>query len=247
MIELFRKFDRNPPEPAFIEVGGTEIPVEFRRNAQAKKIILRLNPAKKAGHPDGVVVTLPYGVDEQEGLRFAEASEDWICARLLTLPEKINFADGMEIPFRGEPHTICHAPGARRGVWREDDQIRVSGARSHLPRRVEDWLRKEAKRRFSQLVNEKAPLRHLTPGRVTVRDTRSRWGSCASNGNLSFSWRLILAPDFVIDYVVAHEVAHLEEHNHSPDFWLVVDHLTPHTKPAKSWLKVHGEKLHRYG
>lgn len=247
MIDLFRNFNSDPPVASQIEIGGDLIPVEFRRNTRAKRIILRVNPAKKPSQSDGVVVTLPKGVDEAEGLRFAEASRDWICARLLTLPDKIPFSDGATIPFMGEPHVIRHVPGARRGVWREDHEIRISGALSHLPRRLEDWLKKEARRHISVLASTKAEIRDLEPGRITVRDTRSRWGSCASNGNLSFSWRLVLAPDYVIDYVVAHEVAHLEEHNHSHRFWAVVDTLTTHCKAGQSWLKAHGEKLHRYG
>lgn len=247
MINLFRNHRSATPSASQIEIAGTTIPVVFRRNSKAKRIILRLNPAKKPDQADGVVVTLPKGVDADEGLRFALASQDWICARLLTLPEQIGFADGTTIPFRGDPHLIRHVPGARRGVWQEDGEIRVSGPLSHLPRRVEDWLKKQARRQISELTRVKAAIRDLTPGQLTVRDTRSRWGSCAANGNLSFSWRLVLAPDYVIDYVVAHEVAHLAEHNHSPRFWAVVDTLTPHCKAGRSWLKAHGEKLHRYG
>lgn len=247
MISLFRNQRQGSPAASQIKIAGTSIPVAFRRNKRAKRIILRLNPAKKPGQPDGIVVTLPGGVDTAEGLRFALASQDWICARLLTLPEKIQFADGAEIPFMGEPHIIRHVPGARRGVWCEDAEIRVSGPLRHLPRRVEDWLKKQARQHISELTRRKAAIRGLQPGMLTVRDTRSRWGSCAANGNLSFSWRLVLAPDYVIDYVVAHEVAHLAEHNHSPRFWAVVDALTTHCKAGRSWLKAHGEKLHRYG
>lgn len=247
MIDLFRKQDKDTLPRSHVEIGDVSIPVEFRRNPRAKRLILRLNPAKKADQEDGVVVTLPKGVDPEEGLRFANANLDWISARFLTLPEKLHFADCTAVPFLGEPHTIRHVPGARRGVWREDQEIRVSGPLSHLPRRTKDWLKKEARRYISKLTAEKALIGGLKPGRISVRDTRSRWGSCASNGNLSFSWRLILAPDYVVDYVVAHEVAHLAEHNHSQRFWAVVDTLTDHRKAGQSWLKAHGEKLHRYG
>lgn len=247
MIKLFRNLNSGPLPATQIEIDGIVIPIEFRRNARAKRIILRLAPSNQTGKTDGVVITLPKGVDTDEGLRFAKASADWISVRLLTLPDKIDFADGASIPYIGEDHKIRHVPGARRGVWREDNEIRVSGPLSHLPRRVSDWLKKEARREISVLTNSKAMARDLKPGRISIRDTRSRWGSCASNGNLSFSWRLVLAPDYVIDYVVAHEVAHLAEHNHSVRFWAVVDTLTPHSKMARKWLKANGEKLHRYG
>ncbi len=247
MIKLFRNLQSEALPASQIEIDGIVIPVEFRRNARAKRIILRLAPSNKPGITDGVVVTLPKGVDANEGIRFAKASADWIIARLLTQPEKIEFADGVLIPFMGSDHQIRHVPGARRGVWCEDNEIRVSGPLSHLPRRVTDWLKKQARHEISLLTQNKAEMRDLKPGRISIRDTRSRWGSCASNGNLSFSWRLVLAPEYVIDYVVAHEVAHLVEHNHSARFWAVVETLTPHCESGRKWLKAHGEKLHRFG
>ena len=247
MIGFFRNSRQGSLPTAELAIGGVTVPVDFRHNAKAKRIILRLAPSKIPNKPDGVIVTLPSGVDWEEGLRFAQASQDWISVRLLTLPKKIHFADGATIPFMGVDHRIRHVPGARRGVWSEENEIRVSGPLSHLPRRTKDWLKKEAWRKIAHLTREIAPIRELRPGRITVRDTRSRWGSCAANGNLSFSWRLVLAPEHIIEYVVAHEVAHIEEHNHSPQFWAVVDALTPHCKAGRKWLKVHGEKLHRYG
>ncbi len=247
MIDLFRKRDKEMLPQSHIEIGGTSIPVNFRRNPRAKRLILRLQTATNSSQSDGVIVTLPKGVSVDEGLRFAHANRDWISARFLTLPQKLAFNDGAIIPFLGEEHIIRHVPGARRGVWREDQEIRVSGPLSHLPRRTKDWLKKQARKKISRLSAEKAALRDLKPGRITIRDTRSRWGSCAANGNLSFSWRLVLAPEYVLEYVVSHEVAHLVEHNHSDRFWAVVDTLTTQRKAGQSWLKAHGEKLHRYG
>jgi predicted metal-dependent hydrolase len=247
VISLFRNFEQGSLPTAELLVGKVSIPVHFRRNAKAKRIILRLSPSRNLDKPDGVVITLPIGVNWEEGLRFAQISRDWISARFLILPDKIYFTDGATIPFLGVDHHIRHVPGARRGVWCEDNEIRVSGPLSHLPRRTKDWLKKEARRKITLLIREIAPIRGLTPGRITIRDTRSRWGSCAANGNLSFSWRLVLAPENIIEYVVAHEAAHLAEHNHSPQFWAVVETLTPHCKVGRKWLKVHGEKLHRYG
>ena len=247
MISFFRNSEQESLPTAELLIGRLSVPVDFRHNAKAKRIILRLSPSKKADEPDGVVVTLPSGVSWEDGLRFAQTSRDWISARFLKLPKKTYFTDGATIPLLGADHHIRHVQGARRGVWCEDNEIRVSGPLLHLPRRIKDWLKKEARRKITILTREIALIRGLTPGRITIRDTRSRWGSCAVNGNLSFSWRLILAPENIIEYVVAHEVAHLAEHNHSPQFWAVVDALTPHCKVGRKWLKVHGEQLHRYG
>ena len=247
MINLFENSDNWLFPSAGLLIGRVTVPVNFRYNTRAKRIILRLSPSKVANNPDGVIVTLPKGVSWEEGLRFAQKNKDWISAQFMTLPDKIHFTDGATIPFVGADHHIRHVPFARRGVWCEDNEIRVSGPLSHLPRRIKDWLKKEARRKIVLLTRETASIRGLTPGRITIRDTRSRWGSCAANGNLSFSWRLILAPENILEYVVAHEVAHLAEHNHSPKFWDVVETLTPHCKVGRKWLKDHGEKLHRYG
>ena len=116
-----------------------------------------------------------------------------------------------------------------------------------LPRRLRDWLTTEARRDIVERVNRHAANLGLHAGRVTVRDQKSRWGSCSTTGALSFSWRLIMAPSFVLDYVAAHEVAHLAEINHGPRFWALVARTMPQTEEAKRWLLTFGSDLHRYG
>ena len=230
-------------EPAAIlYIDGRPVPLRLRRNGQARRILLRLD---KQG--DGIVVTLPKWVPEAEGIAWAEKQAAWISSRLSALPTRTPFSDGAVIPFEGEDHVIRNIPGARRGVWREAGEIRVSGQPEHLARRVRDWLKKEARARLSEqtaYASERLGIKH---GRITVRDTRSRWGSCASNGNLSFCWRLILAPTFVLDYVVAHEVAHLREPNHSNRFWETVAVLDANMDAGRKWLRQHGETLHFIG
>lgn len=132
-------------------------------------------------------------------------------------------------------------------MWLEDGAILVAGQPEHLPRRVGDWFKREAKARIEPLAGNLAAEIDRRAGRITVRDTRSRWGSCAYSGNLSFSFRLVMAPEHVLRYVVAHEVAHLAEHNHSPAFWAVVERLDPAYETARAWLAAYGEDLHRYG
>jgi hypothetical protein len=117
----------------------------------------------------------------------------------------------------------------------------------HLARRVRDWFRSEARARIGVLVRDKAAVLGQTPGRITVRDTKSRWGSCSHDGNLSFCWRLVMAPASVLDYVVAHEIAHLAEHNHGPEFWRLVGTLTADVGGGRAWLKRNGGRLHRIG
>jgi predicted metal-dependent hydrolase len=116
-----------------------------------------------------------------------------------------------------------------------------------VARRVADWLKRQARAAIAERVAETAARIDASYGRIAIRDTKSRWGSCAAGGNLNFSWRLVLTPAFVFDYVVAHEVAHLKEHNHGPGFWRLVDQLTPETERARAWLNSFGAGLHRLG
>jgi predicted metal-dependent hydrolase len=129
----------------------------------------------------------------------------------------------------------------------EGREILVAGEQEFLARRVTDFLRAEARARLTRLVQEKARLAEVTPRRLTVKDTRSRWGSCAASRNLAFSWRLVMAPEFVQDYVAAHEVAHLRHMNHGPRFWALVDSLTAHRPAAMAWLRTEGPRLLRIG
>ena len=151
------------------------------------------------------------------------------------------------VPLHGVEHRIRHEAGLRAGVRVEGRDILVSGEAAFLPRRVADFFRAEARRRFCALVAQKAAQAQLEPRRVTVKDTRSRWGSCAASRNLAFSWRLVMAPPHVQDYVAAHEVAHLRHMNHGPRFWALVGELTPHTDAAVAWLRQHGPRLLRIG
>jgi predicted metal-dependent hydrolase len=171
----------------------------------------------------------------------------WVSERLAALPGHVPFEDGAVVPLDGADHQIRHMGPVRGTVWVEHGEIRVAGDVAFLARRVGDFLRAEARRRMLALVTEKAAIAEVKPHRVTVKDTRSRWGSCAANRNLAFSWRLVMAPPFVQDYVAAHEVAHLRHMNHGRHFWALVDQLTSHTDPAVVWLRDQGPGLLRVG
>jgi predicted metal-dependent hydrolase len=145
------------------------------------------------------------------------------------------------------PHPIRHVTEGRGGAWLADGALHVTGGQEFLARRVGDFLRAEARRRLSALVAQKAALADVPVARITIKDTRTRWGSCTADGALAFSWRLLMAPDFVQDYVAAHEVAHLRHMNHGSRFWALVDRLTPHTRQAIPWLQMHGASLLRVG
>lgn len=183
---------------------------------------------------------------------FARAHAGWIAARMAKLPERIAFSPDAQIPLRGVPHRILHWSKARGRTQATLDAngapiIAACGDLPHLPRRITEFLQGEAKLDLSAAVAAHAGALGLPVARIGIRDTRSRWGSCSSSGKLSFSWRLILAPPFVLDYLAAHEVAHMREMNHSARFWRLCAELCPRTEEAEGWLKRHGNALHRYG
>jgi predicted metal-dependent hydrolase len=225
-----------------LKLKGREVPLTVRRNPRARRLTLRLDQASGAAH-----LSLPRGVALAEGLDFARSRTDWILKQLESLPPHVPFAEGARIPYLGELHEIRSAPWARRGVWREAGCIWVSGFAEHLSRRVADHLRQAARRQLSGRARIKAADIGRRVSRVSIRDTRSRWGSCSSDGELNFSWRLILAPEAVLDYVVAHEVAHLVHLNHGPRFWTLVDTLTAEVDGPRRWLRENGGTLLRYG
>jgi predicted metal-dependent hydrolase len=239
---------RRTSEPASITVAfdGEIYLVQVRRHRQARRYTLRINTANRE-----VVLTMPPRGSVKQAREFAQKHGAWIAARLRRLPDGAPFRHGAMVPLRGVGHRIEHRRGARGTVWieaQEDERlICVAGQAPHLRRRVEDYLKREAKRDLEAASRQAALALGVEVKRVSVRDQSSRWGSCSSTGVLSYSWRLILAPPFVLDYLAAHEVAHLIEMNHSRRFWRLVERICPHMDRAKAWLDAHGADLHRYG
>jgi predicted metal-dependent hydrolase len=228
--------------PRSLRLLDREVPLELSRHPRARRITLRLNAAG-----DGVQMVLPRRTPVSEAVTFAERNGAWILRHLARVPARVPFADGAVIPLMGENHVISHAPEGRSGVLRADGIIRVSGQPEHLARRVGDFLKREARQEIGSRARAKAESIDRRVGRLSLRDTRSRWGSCNSDGDLNFSWRLILAPEPVLDYVVAHEVAHMVHLNHSKRFWKLAGSLTPDMDGAKAWLTRNGAQLWRYG
>lgn len=223
-------------------IDRKRVSVAVRASARARHISLHVDTTT------GVVeLVLPRGTSRREGLEFAREKAKWISSHLARMPPLVPFKDGAVIPVFGVDRHIRHQPGARGGVWREGDEIHVSGQAAHLPRRLTDWLKEEAKREIAAHAREKATKINRTVARVSVREVRSRWGSCSDLGNLNFSWRLVFAPKPVMDYVIAHEVAHLVEMNHGKRFWRVVDRITADAGGSRKWLVKNGARLYRYG
>ncbi|MFN7613005.1 MAG: M48 family metallopeptidase, partial [Alphaproteobacteria bacterium] len=146
----------------------------------------------------------------------------------------------------GERVRVKHDKQQRYAYLLKDEVLTISGEREEFTKRMTDALRKVAREEITTRALKMAKKTERRIQRITVRDTRSRWGSCSSTGNLSFSWRLIFAPVEVLEYVVAHEVAHLRYMNHSEKFWNLVSYLCPNYEAAKAWLKLHGKELYRF-
>ncbi len=228
--------------PQEVLIGGQSLPLKVRWNARARRLTMTVDHTQRC-----LRLVLPQGIEPQAGIAFCQRNEAWILERWAALPALIPFQPGALLPLYGENLEICHRPAARRGVWQEADQLCVSGALDHLPRRVETFCRAEAGRRFRAAVKEKAAAAGVRAGRVTLRESRSRWGSCSPKGDLSFCWRLIFAPPEVLDYVAAHEVAHIRHMDHSPAFWRLCAALVPDIAGPKRWLARNGAGLWRYG
>jgi predicted metal-dependent hydrolase len=196
-----------------------------------------------------VDLVLPPRTSLPRALSFLEANRQWLEDKLAALPPWIAFAEGAEVPVMGVPHRVRHLPKSRgRGaVWMEAGEIRIAGEAEHLPRRLRDFLRELARHEMGERARRLAAEIGRSVGRVTVRDTVTRWGSCSADGNLAFSWRLILAPEAVLHYVVAHEVAHLVEMNHGRRFWRLVRKLAPEADAQRLWLGRNRDRLLRVG
>lgn len=238
---------KEPEDDGFlVEIGGDDVRVRLRRDGRARRFTLRL--PSNGGDP---VVTVPKRTSARAARQFVEKERAWLAARLKRRPDAVPFADGAVIPLRGEPHQIRHEDRRRGTVWRTETEpmamLHVAGGIEHLPRRLADYLKREAHADLHAAVAQHTETLGVKAAAIRVRDTTSRWGSCSSTGTLNFSWRLVLAPPHVLDYVAAHEVAHLKEMNHSPAFWRLVHGLCDDTETARAWLKQYGAQLHMVG
>lgn len=248
-----------------VKIRGLDIPMVLRRSARARRFSLQVSEARR-----GAVLTMPLYSSFADADEFLSRHLDWLKERVAGLAEPVPFTHGAIVPLRGFAH-VLRFPGSvrRRGVVRIEEpedakpapawpegarvgmrrlpRLHVTGEEEHAPRRLLDWLRRQAHFDLRARVALHARRLNLYPKRLYVRDQTTRWGSCSTSGALSFSWRLVLAPPFVLDYLAAHEVAHLGHMNHGSRFWALVERTMPRHQEARSWLRKHGASLHRYG
>jgi predicted metal-dependent hydrolase len=240
-----RKASPAPRQPVLERVhlvANRELPLKIVENDRAKRMTLRIDAGGR-----GLRVTIPPGLRQGEVDLFLDRHRNWLETKFAKLPDRPKVRPGVKMPLRGVPHLIVHEPAKRGTVTEGNDAGRpaliVHGREEHLPRRLADFLKRAAKNDIEPLVAKHCARVGRQAKAVRFKDTSSRWGSCTSDGSLSFSWRIMMAPPTVIDYLVSHEVAHLKEMNHGPKFWALCKELCPRTEEARAWLKRNGSAL----
>jgi predicted metal-dependent hydrolase len=219
--------------------GLPPIEVTLRRSARARRFSLRVSQL------DGrVTLSLPQRAREAEAMEFLRGHEDWLRVALSRTQPRRLVTIGDTIPVEGRLMTL--SPGTGRSLRVEGGDLRVPGDAALAGRRTMAFLQTLARERLAAASDHFAAQIGRRVTRITLRDPRSRWGSCTQDGALMYSWRLVMAPPPVLDYVVAHEVAHMVQMNHSDAFWAVVDGLYPGWQDQRRWLRTEGNQLHGF-
>jgi predicted metal-dependent hydrolase len=233
------------PTTLVVNAEGEQIPVRLIVNPRARRIAVRIDPSTREA-----VAVAPSSRQANKAAAFAAERAVWIAHQLAQLPEAAPFRSGAVLPVRGvdvrlrrvdgrAPAQLERGPISRLTIGAPDADIFAS--------RVKRFLMNEAKADFARRITAHAATLKVKPTGLQIKDTRSRWGSCTADGVLAFSWRVIFAPPYVLDYLVAHEVAHLIEMNHSPRFWNLVCKCAPDYVRGRNWLRNYGHTLHAYG
>lgn len=235
--------------PRTITLHGRAIAYTVRRSERARQIRLRVGVAL------GLEVVIPARGRPPDIPALLRVRADWILRALDRVAAQapapsVALSDGASLPYRGIEQRLLvrvgprQAPGVAHDAAARTLTARFDPAVDDLRAVLEWWFRGQARAMLTARVAHFAALLGVRHARLSVRDTRSRWGSCSSRGGLNFSWRLILAPPPVLDYVVLHEVAHLRELNHGPRFWALIAEHCPEYRLRQAWLKEHGARLH---
>lgn len=216
-------------------------PLKIIKSARARKLTLRIDTKERMA-----VLTLPRYCAQKKAVEFITHHQEWIKSSLAQIPEAKSFQNGDKISLFGQEVIISHEPSRRLGAKLENTKLIVSGEKEFINRRVKDYIKKKAEEEFGKRARRYAQKLGVTIHSITIKDTKSRWGSCSTLNNLNFSWRVALAPNYVIDYLMAHEVSHLLHHDHSPNFWQTVKNLNADYEKGEKWLKDHGKELYSY-
>lgn len=242
MIALLQK--RWPPA-ADVQIDGETVAVTVKVSSRSKSYKLSL---PHAGTP---VLTVPRYGRWVEAKAFLDRHTPWLADRIERSVKPVAFVRGAIVPLRGINHRIVPTGRVRGlvevGEHQGEYALFVPGASEHRARRLTDWLKSEAQRDLARRVKVHAANLGVEVTSIAMRSQTTRWGSCSSTGRLNFNWRLVLAPPYVLDYVAAHEVAHLVQMNHSDAFWRTVERTLPGMARGREWLRAHGRELMVYG
>jgi len=242
---LFRKPTPKPRRDRKIAADGRVLPVKVVENARATRLTLRIMPGGKE-----LKLTIPPHVSEAQVDQFLDRHRNWAAVRIAKLPQPVETVPGSAVLFLGVEHLVVRREKLRgvveAGQWAQRPALFVPGDPAHFHRKLVDFFKREARSRLDDAVNVHARALGVRPKSIRITDTTSRWGSCSTTRTLSFSWRIVMAPPEVLDYLAAHEVAHLREMNHGPGFWALVEQLCPDMERHKAWLKKHGARLHAF-
>lgn len=228
-----------------LATSGMSVPVRVHVDKRARGVSVRIDP-----HAREAVATAPALRHALDAISFASERVDWIAERLGALPPPVPFRPGAYIPLRGVIHRLRQAESGRTVKFDRNGPtpvILIPGPREVFREKTRSFLRSAARADFAARVAVHAETLRVRPRSIAIKDMRSRWGSCSSEGRLNFSWRLVCAPPFALDYVAAHEVAHLKEMNHSSRFWKQVERAMPDWESARTWLQERGSALHAVG
>lgn len=246
---MIRRRTAGPPRPRAprrLERATDSIEIAVRESARARR-------ARVVVHGTGAVeVVVPCGTADRVVDGLVSAHEAWIVAGVARARQRSALRPSLglirpdAVPLQGAWVTVVRRPGRRAVAELAGGRLLVRGPEADTPDAILRWYRREARVRIGAAVDREAKRLGLTPGALSIRDQRSRWGSCSRRGDLSFSWRLLLAPPTVLGYVVVHELCHLARHDHSPTFWQLVEGALPEWRDSAAWLRDHGHELHAY-
>ncbi len=238
-------FARKIPETTLVTIASEQVLVAVKLSERARSYRLTVP------HSGPPVLTVPRHGKWADAQAFLGRHLGWLEQRLRRAAPRVPLAEGSRIPVRGVPHLVTATGRLRGRVEVADDDgeplLLVPGAPEHHARRLEEWLKAEAHRDLAGRSEVHAQTLGVVVKSVAMRSQATRWGSCSSTGRLNYNWRLILAPPFVLDYVAAHEVAHLVHMNHSISFWRSVEQALPDMARGRAWLKAHGKELMAIG
>lgn len=218
-----------------LHIGHPAIEIALRRKQNARRLTLRLAA-------DGVFLTIPKRTPIRDAEAFALKQEPWLRSKMAERPDRHHVGQSGTVPIYGEEREIIAGKG--RVPTLDGDILYVPGPQEKYPTKIKAFLKETARAQLTQASDHYAAKIGRSYGKISLRDTRSRWGSCTSTGNLMYSWRLIMAPPKVLDYVAAHEVAHLLEMNHSARYWANVAKICPDYNIHRTWLRRNGAGLH---